>query len=245
MKKFLLLLSAACMLSPVFSQDEKAPAFKKSVVLKWAPAGIYFGKISIGSEFNFARKSSFTLNVGFPAEKSITRNIDNKDRTLVMKSFSAMGGYRFYFSKKGMRGLYFEPYAKYLDNKATINTDFSIGGTSQQFLLSSTYTGIGAGAQLGVQIMIAKRVVFDFYFLGPEANSSKFELAAQQTSAGPAWDATAVSDAQDEINKFIKDVPIVGDKATVTVDGAQKRMAAAYQGFLPGIRFGISIGVRF
>lgn len=245
MKKVLLFLCLVLFISQTRAQDEEKTSFKKHVALKWAPAGIYFGKITVGGEFNLARKSSFTLSVGFPAEKTITRNIDNKDRTLYMKSFSAMGGYRFYFGKKGMKGLYFEPYVKYLDSKATINTDFTIGGTNQAFLLSSTYTGVGVGAQLGVQILIAKRIVIDWYFLGPEANSSKHELSAQQTSAGPAWDATAASDAQEEISKFIKDIPLIGDKASVTVDAAQKRMATNYSGFLPGFRFGISIGVRF
>src|SRR5688500_5813404 len=40
---------------------------KPMVFAKWAPASLAAGKISVGSEFSFTRKSSVNLMVGIPA----------------------------------------------------------------------------------------------------------------------------------------------------------------------------------
>lgn len=245
MKSLLLSFSLFLLCLPSFSQETETRVFNPSFVAKWAPAGLAFGKISIGTEYNFKHKKSVTFNIGIPSSFDITQNIDNVDRTLTMKTFSVMGGYRMYLGKRPMTGVYFEPYLKYLDNKTSTNTDFDLDGNNKQFLVTSNYKGVGLGAQLGVQFMIAKSVVFDFYFLGPEANSATFDLDAQETGAGSPWDNAEAADAESEINNFLNDVPLLGNNTTFTVNAAQRNVHATFKGFVPGIRFGISIGVRF
>lgn len=245
MPKIILLTCFLFIFAGINAQDEDEPAFDKSFAVKWSPASLAFGKIGLGSEMNFKKKSSFTLNVGIPFEKTMTAEIDGKDRSLTMKTFSLMAGYRLYLGKKPMKGFYFEPYLKYLDNEAATSTDFTIGLTDRPFLVTSDYSGFGIGAQLGVQFMIAKRVIIDWYFLGPEANSSQHNLAAQETGTGLPWSPAEAQDAENEINDFVNDIPLLRDNLDVTVNAAGRNVKTNYNGFLPGIRFGLSIGVRF
>lgn len=245
MKKIILLLSFIILVAGVKAQNEDKPAFDNSIIVKWSPASLAFGKIGLGSEFNFKQKKSITFNVGIPFEKTLTAEIDGVDRSLMMKTMSVMAGYRMYFGKKPMRGLYLEPYLKYLKNEATTNTDFEIGGTERPFLITSDYSGFGVGAQLGVQFLVAKRVAIDFYFLGPEANSSKHDLIAQETGAGIPWSNTEAQDAENEINDFVNDIPLLKNNLDVSVNAASRNVKTSYNGFLPGIRFGLSIGIRF
>lgn len=243
MKQLVFFILVTLCVSNSFAQ--KSSSFKSSTVIKWAPASLALGKIGLGSEYNFKQKKSITLNVGIPSETNITRTIDNESRTLKIKTFSVMAGYRMYMGKRDMSGFYFEPYVKYVDNKSVTSTNFTIQTIDKPFDLSGNYSGIGIGAQLGLQFMIAKRVVFDWYLLGPEANSSKFSLNAQEQGSGPAWDASAASDAQSEIENFINDIPLIKDKATVNVNASARNVKAAYSGFLPGFRTGLSVGIRF
>ncbi len=244
MKQYIMLFSFLCVVTLLNAQNDQ-PAFESSIAVKWSPASLAFGKIGLGSEYQFKKKKSVTFNIGIPMKQSITYEIDNEDRDLDMKTFSVMAGYRMYLGKKPMRGVYFEPYLKYLDNEAVTSTDFQVGLTDRPFLVTSDYSGFGIGAQLGVQFLIAKRVVIDFYFLGPEANSAKHNLLAQETRAGLPWSNAEAQDAEDEINDFVNDIPILKDNFDVTVNAAARNVQTSYKGFLPGFRFGLSIGVKF
>ncbi len=244
MKKITTLICLTLAINSLNAQNDQ-PAFENSFAIKWSPASLAFGKIGLGSEFNFKRKKSITFSAGIPMEQRLSWKIDGEDRNLTMKTFSLMAGYRMYFGKKPMKGLYIEPYLKYLDNKASTNTDFDIDGTNRPFVVTSEYSGVGVGAQLGVQFVIAKRVVIDWYFLGPEANSSKHNLVAQETGGGAPWSNAEAQDAEDEINDFVNDIPLLKDNLDVTVNANARNVRTNFKGFLPGFRFGLSIGIRF
>jgi hypothetical protein len=257
MKRILLALAISCVMHslqaqsdstqlPVLSQPSTSPAlFQPSTSIKWNPSSLYFGKIGLMGEYNFKRKRSLTFNIGIPMSKKTSVKIDDKDREVEMKTFSIMGGYRMYLGRKTMTGLYFEPYLKYVKSDASTILDSDLDGKPTNFATTSAYTGFGVGAQLGVQFMIAKRVVIDFFFLGPEANSSKHKVVMHDITSTDAWDAQEAADAQKEINDSIGDIPVIGDKLKVVVDPNAKTVSSDYSGFLPGLRFGLSVGVRF
>jgi hypothetical protein len=248
MKKILfalLLVSTAA-----FSQEQKAdkPAFKSSVVLKWNPESLAFGKISLGSEIHLWHKKGITFNVGLPAKQSKTFKLDDKDRDVNIKSTSFMAGYRMYLGKSDITGLYFEPYVKYVKSESSVaDVDYTIGTPSRTaiFTISNDYKGYGVGAQLGVQFMIAKTIAFDLFLIGPEANSAKNELKAVETSAVIPWTNVEASDAKREVQDFVNDIPIIGKKMEITVDQANKTVRGNYSGFIPGFRAGLSVGIRF
>lgn len=238
-------LLTLCSLYVITVQAQEGPVFHPSTLVKWAPASLLAGKISVGSEYNFAPRRSLTLNIGFPARRNLTANIDNADRSLSVKSFSALAGYRMYLGKKPMTGFYFEPFLHYLKGNSTTATDFSISGQNKNFNLNGDYSGFGLGAQLGLQFMIAGTVVFDWFIVGPQANLSNFSLLAQETGNGAAWDAGAATDAQNEIDNFINDIPFIKNKTDIQVNTNARNVKASYKGFLPGFRTGLSLGIRF
>jgi hypothetical protein len=226
-------------------EKEKTVSLSNSTVVKWNPTSLAFGKIGLLAEHNVKKNKSVTFAIGIPMEMKTRFKLDDVKREISMKTLSVMAGYRMYTGKKTMRGFYFEPYLKYLKNDAAVLIDGTVNSSPVVFSLTSEYSGVGVGAQLGVQFMIAKRVVFDIFFLGPEANSAHHTVTMHDlTSTGP-WDSDAAKDAEKEINDNIGDLPIIGKKLKVTVDPNAKTVASDYKGFLPGLRGGISVGVRF
>lgn len=226
-----------------FAQDESSNPHH--VIVKWAPSGIYFGKISVGGEYNLTRKSALTLNFGIPFNKTLSHEIDDEKESLTHKTSSIMGGYRLYMGKGEGRGFYFEPYIKYLNYNASSVVDAELEGTSRDFAVNGKYTGVGAGIQLGAQFLIAKKFAIDFYFLGPEANSANTRIVMMELGNGAPWDSGEAADAEDEIQDVINDIPIIKNKAKVAVNPNQRTVIASYKGFLPGYRFGLSFGWKF
>jgi hypothetical protein len=239
-------------LSSVFfcalAQSDQKPVpqeFNKSFAVKYNPVALAFGGIAFQGEYHFKRKKSFTLGINVPAQMTRRIEVNNQERDVTTKTFSTYAGYRMYFGKKPMRGFYFEPFLHYTQNEMASIIDGTLSGAPVDFAATGKYTAFGLGAQLGVQFLIANRVVIDLFILGPEANSTKYTLVLRDiTSAGP-WDAQDVADAQREINETIEDVPGLKNKVKVTLDANQKTATSDYKGFLPGVRGGLSVGIRF
>ena len=224
--------------------QQDSGTFRSSAAVKWNYPGLYFGKISLLGEYNFKHRKSVTFAIGIPVKHKTTIEINDEYREVEMKSFSLMGGYRMYLGKKTMSGLYFEPYLKYLKNDASTIIDGDLNGRSVNFATTSAYSAVGAGAQLGVQFTIARRVLLDFFFLGPEANIASHEAIMRDVNSVLPWTQVEADDAEQEIEDNIGDIPIIGNKIEVKVDAAQKTVSSKYNGFLPGFRFGLSVGVR-
>ncbi len=241
---FLLVLIASFSFAAV-AQDEENADFRPAAAVKWNAASLSFGKLSLGGEYNYQHGKSFTFNIGVPVGKTLKATVNNETRSLKLKTTSVMGGYRLYMGKKPMSGFYFEPYVKYLKTSLTTNTTFTINGTDRNFDVTGSVGNIGIGAQLGVQFLISDVVVIDWFLIGPEANSSSFRFTAQETGNGPAWDTGAAGDAQQQIQDFIDAIPIINKKAGLEVNSNARYVKARYNGFLPGIRTGVSIGIRF
>jgi hypothetical protein len=215
------------------------------VAIKWSPASLAFGKIGLSGEWSISQKRAATLSIGIPVKTTWNQKIDGENESFTHKTFSVMGGYRMYLGNGDGNGAYFEPYVKYVKYDASSIVDIDLDGTTRDFSVTGKYSGIGLGGQLGAQFLIAHAFVVDFYFLGPEANISKSDLLLQELGNGPAWDIGDEQDAEQEIEDIVDDIPILKNKVKIDVNGQQKNVRASYKGFLPGIRFGLSIGWRF
>ncbi|RYY90921.1 MAG: DUF3575 domain-containing protein [Chitinophagaceae bacterium] len=217
----------------------------KPFTVKWNPASLAFGKIGLSGEYNLKRKKSVTFGIGIPLERTFTRNQTEERIDLRSKTFSVMAGYRMYLGKKSMTGFYFEPYLKHVNFKSTGIYDNKDAVDREIYQTTVTYAGTGVGAQVGVQFMIAKVVVFDLFLIGPEANISKFEADFKDIQSNVPWTVIQEQDARREIEDVLKDIPVIGDKTEVNVYRNERRVNAQYKGFLPGFRFGLSVGIHF
>lgn len=101
------------------------------------------------------------------------------------------------------------------------------------------------GAQLGVQFLIANKIVIDFFFLGPEINSSRNNFKAVETSGILPWNYAKANEAEQDIRDFIDQFPFVRNKTKIRVDQTNKTVMADFNGPLPGYRIGVSFGVAF
>lgn len=245
-KQLLLALTAFLFSFYTSAQDnESGGGLAGAVAVKWAPASIYFGKLSFSGEYSLNDKQSLTLGVGIPFNKTVRQEIDDEEESLTHKTFSLMAGYRFYLGKRPGNGLYLEPFIKYLTHDAHSILEGDVGGSTRQFHFTSDYSAVGVGGQLGVQFTIGNNFMIDLYFLGPEANIAKHETLSREIGAGPPWDAQDAQDAEEEIKDFFSDIPLLKDKLEVTVNANSRSANTKYSGFLPGIRAGVSIGFRF
>lgn len=217
----------------------------RSFIAKWSPASLAAGKLTLGGEYNFKRKSSIELIVGIPVTRTHSFDFDGNESDLDTKAFSILAGYRYYFGRRGLRGLYIEPYAKYLHHEGSGILEGSLSGETARFDTRSDYKGVGLGAQLGVQFLIAKRVAIDLFLLGPEANSAEFSLTGTDIASNIPWTLVKANEAEQDIRDALDDIPIIGDKVKVEVNQNTKTIRTSYNGFLPGFRFGASVGFRF
>jgi len=221
------------------------PSFAPSYAVKWNPLSIPFGKVSLFGEYNFKNRRSLTFHAGIPVETSTYWHIENERRKITMKSYSVMAGYRMYLGKHNMRGFYFEPYMKYMGSKGSFPYMDTKTPDSTVYVLSSNYHGGGVGAQLGVQFLVAKSITLDLFLLGPEANLSKWDIDLTEKS-DETWTLLDAKNAQDVLNDIVDDLPnFISENVKTSVDAPSKTVSAKYNGFLPALRVGLSIGVRF
>lgn len=241
MKKLLLFFLSVIISCFVLGQSS---GVKPNISIKWAPTGIVFGNISLHGEYNFG-KNSLTAKIGFPFNKHQTFQFDDKDADFSMKATSFLAGYRTYLSKKHMKGLYFEPYFKYVHHISEGVGNADLSGEKVVMNFTNDYNGIGVGAQLGIQFLVSKKFVIDFFFLGPEINSSRNNFKAKEISSTVPWTSVKANEAEKDIRDFIDKFPFVRNKTTIRVDQANKTVMADFKGALPGYRIGVSFGYAF
>jgi len=218
---------------------------QQNLAIKWLPLGLYFGKLTLGGEYSIRKKQSLTFYVGIPV--GIQRNFDSDNNTADVKSktTSVMAGYRFYLGKSTMKGFYFEPYLKYLHNELEGTFNYNNDNPPSIYSTSNEFSSFGIGGQLGFQILIAKRIVLDFFLVGPEANTVKENGSFTDVTNNIPWTPADAAEAEEDIKDAIEDIPIIGDKTEVKADQISKTVFISYKGFLPGVRTGFSIGFRF
>lgn len=240
MKRFAVLLLLVISF-PALAQDKP---LRPDISIKWAPTGLFVGSISLQGEYNFG-KNSLTAKIGIPANTHHTFIYDDNNADFSLKSTSFLAGYRTYLSKKHMRGLYFEPYFKYVHQTAEGNGNSVLTGEPVVMNFTNDYNGAGLGVQLGAQFIIAKRLVIDLFFLGPELNSASNNFKAVESSNTISWTNMQASEAEKDIRDFINKFPFIRNKANVMVDRNNKTVTVDYNGILPGYRIGASFGIAF
>lgn len=239
MKKFTHLIVLLSFLQSVSAQK----VFEPKITLKWAPTGLILGDASFQGEYGFLHKSSLTAKIGVPFSRSYHANFDGHDVDMSMKAFSFLAGYRKYLSKQMLKGFYVEPFFTYAHHTSDGTGAGNLDNQPVTMDFTNAYNGIGVGVQLGSQFIIAKRLVIDLFFLGPQITSSTNNFRAIDYNDSAAWNTIQGDEAEQDIQDFLNQFPFIKNKVDVHVDKSNKTVTADFSGALVGLRFGVSIGI--
>ena len=243
-----------------FSQETEKAAKKAPLVLerknvfKFLPVNTTFHSLSFEYERMLSAKNAITLGFGLPSNGKIDVSGSSEMNSAEFSSMHVRLALRHYTGKSQLpRGFYVEPYLKYQD--ITGATGFS--GTDQAS--NQPYKGdvnvklntMNIGLQFGTQILIAKRVTLDFYFLGLEAGLLSGNLTGtanltNNTNLPPNPGTLAASYIVADLNEAKTDnIPsFISDKIIVTQDG--NRVNTKINGVpYPWLRAGLSLGIAF
>ena len=242
MKK-IFLVTLLSILYNITSAQEKE--FDPTIAVKWAPTGLFLGNVAVQGEYSFNKKNSLTAKIGVPIGKNYHSKFHGKEIDLNMKAFSFLTGYRMYFSKRKLSGIYLEPFFQYVHHTTGGLGETNLNNQPVVLNFTNTYNAFGIGAQLGSQFIVAKRYVIDLFFLGPELNSATNSFRAIDPSDSGSWDNIEASQAESDIHDFLNQFPFIRNKVDVKVDKNNKTVNADFNGWLAGMRFGVSIGYAF
>jgi hypothetical protein len=244
MKNTFLLLLSVLIVQTAFTQETDSLIIKPNIALKWAPTGLILGSISLHGEYSFGSKS-LTAKIGLPSNTRHTFQYENDDAIFHLKATSFLAGYRMYLNKKELRGLYFEPFFKFVHHTAE-GTGYSILDNQRVKLnFTNNYNGFGAGAQLGAQFLIKRKFVIDLFFFGPELNFASNKFKAIEESNSSSWNSVQGYQAEDDIRRFISKFPFLRRNTDIMVDRENRTITAQFQGAVPGYRIGVSFGFAF
>lgn len=242
MKKTILIILAFCFIQQLVAQEKSS---KPNVTLKWAPTGLILGSLSLQGEYSFGTKSSLTAKIGLPLSSHHTFKYEGDNTNFDLKATSFLAGYRMYFRDKHLKGLYFEPFFKYVHQTGEGEANSSLNGRPVRFGFTNDYNGVGVGAQLGVQFLIKNKFVIDLFFLGPEINAASNKFNAVEITSSLPWSHLEAQDAEKEIRDFLDKFPFIRNNTKVMVDPDNRTVNADFKGALPGMRIGVSFGVAF
>lgn len=241
MKNILVLIPLVCLLQITKAQEA---SLKPAIAVKWAPTGLLLGSVSLQGEYNFG-KNSLTAKIGVPANTKRNFIYEDKDANFSMKATSFMAGYRIYVSKQQLKGVYLEPYFKYVHHTAEGVGTGTLTNEPVVLNFTNDYNGFGLGAQLGAQFLIGKKFIIDLFLLGPEINSSRNNFKAVEVSKSLPWTFVQASEAEKNIRDFVDKFPFVRNKTKIMVDKDNRTVMANFNGTLPGFRTGVSFGFLF
>ena len=239
MKNFKLLIPAILIAVCAFSQSRQPYA-----AFKWAPAGLILGNVSVLGEYSFGKKS-LTAKIGIPVTTRHTLTYDDRDASFNMRATSFLAGYRTYLSKKQLRGLYLEPFFKYVHHSSEGTGHGWVSGNNVEMEFTNEYNGVGLGLQLGTQFIISKRLIIDLYLIGPELNSARNTFKGKETTSYLPWTNFEANEVENDVRDFIDQFPFIRKRTNVMVDSYNKTVTANFKGALPGIRAGIAFGLAF
>ena len=106
-----------------------------------------------------------------------------------------------------LRGFYVEPFFTYVHHTSDGTGEGKLDNQPVTMDFTNAYNGIGVGVQLGSQFIIAKRLVIDLFFLGPQLTSSTNNFRAIDYNDSVAWNTIQADEAENNIKKFFEPVP--------------------------------------
>lgn len=254
---FSILFSAMLIVVPSMAQDdeEDQPGCN---ILKTNLPGFALRNYNLTYERMLTKKTSF--NLGFRTMPSgpvlfkdmIINSIEDAGtssdvdarkevESIRMSNFAVTPEIRFYAGKKGYgHGFYFSLFYRYARHElGNISVDYenNAGTTSTATLTGSLISNTG-GFMLGSQWVIGKRVVLDWWILGPHVGVGKGTLTATNSTPISSADQSSL---RTELEDVLDAVPFVNNVIDVNANGAKVSLSGPWA----GVRGGLCLGIRF
>ena len=228
MKKLLVLLV-------ILLESLLVNAQERNWIISFSPINLYVNQANVGIEFNEG-KNSIMLNIGIPWNKNAIGKLGIEHDDF---SFNKLGtecvraAYRHY--TRDNFGFYYEISIKEATPRAYFVTQYPSIGTLNGWFYATT-----GGFQLGYQFLIWKRLTVDVYPIGLEAGVISGRINGVSKTASDAVQLAnfVMGDIAVDLPKYMQRNFSIETYGNIT----QGRLNNS---FLPWIRSGFSIGIRF
>ena len=243
-KRVLLLSLAALLFSSNFLFAQEADDKDPKNQVKWNVAALAVKSFSfqferaIGSKMSAAVTFRTVPKGSIPFESSFENLVDDPETWDNIKGFET-GNFaitpevRFYLGEKVFKGFYVAPFVSYASYSVDVPFGYDVSGSRKEMPLTGDITSFGGGVFLGAQWSLGKSFSLDA-FVGPNYSSASGDLVGTRTLS---------TQEQDGLREGLEDLdlPFLDTKSTVSGTGAK----IDFDGSLPGIKAGISIGFKF
>jgi hypothetical protein len=159
---------------------------------------------------------------------------------LKIKNYALTPEIRFYFGQKGYgRGFYIAPffrYSRFDGSNLKFNYEIESDPNEHEIVLKGDITGQTVGVLLGAQWALGKNICLDWWLIGPHFGLGKGNFYGTSSE-------TLTEEMQNEIRNSLEDIDIPMYKKTVSVNASGASMTL--DGYMAGIRAGISLGIKF
>jgi hypothetical protein len=242
MKKLICILGLCVMALPVLSQKSADTLVRKNTI-KLDLTSYWLFRNALNFTYERVTKPNQTVSVTvgyqeFPLTSSLGQRIsvkqDNKKNGLKFG-----GEYRFYLAKENKysapHGVYIGPYFAFnrFNNERLLEVDNN--GTPEEATLTSNFSVLNVGFQLGYQFVIRDRWTIDLIFIGPSVSNYRYKLALE----GGTFDS---EDIQNEIIlDLIERFPLLKE----AIDENEAISKGKLDVWSYGYRYQLHIGYRF
>lgn len=221
-------------------------------------SSLAFSNLSLRFEHRLKGKLSVGIGAGYlltgilpniaPYDALVTTNeLGIQPSNGAFSGFNATPEIRLYpFSKRGAPyGFYLSLFGRYFDYDWKVPYVSIDSGTGDKFEANGTFSvsGIGGGANFGVQFLIKDRVVIDWFFLGGGVASSSF--SGEVSSPNIVDDLDYYEDIASDLNSFYGDIPSFNNENLTVNFEKEKASFELKSQLLPIVRVGLAIGVAF
>ncbi|GAA4435444.1 hypothetical protein GCM10023188_27430 [Pontibacter saemangeumensis] len=239
-------------------RDTTSTEFFRKNIIKVNLSSFFLYNNSLSYERSMTRKITFvagyrympqtTGNSAYLVQKAIDRygegdeELEQDVNSTLVGNNTFTGEVRFYSGKHpGARGFYLSLYGRYMNVSASVPSEYETDTRVYPLTYEGKLKGFAAGAMIGAQWLIAKRVTLDWYILGGHYGKLKVNMpAVADLSTMTSEEKRGLKEDIESINGDLNDKTDL--EATVTDEGVSVKGTAPFVG-LRG--FGFSLGIAF
>ncbi len=225
------------------AQSQEPQPFRNAVKINISSSLLYNNPVILSYERIVRPTQSFTVYGGylqFPSLVGLDANGMEWRKSHHNDGWTTGGEYRFYLRKENKHaaphGVYIGPYVNYYQFSNSRDTRMT-DGSGTEAVFRSRIRVFNAGAQLGYQFVLAKRIVLDLILLAPSIASYDLKFSLDG-NIDPDQKHERFSEVLDRMKDRFPLMNKLADGATIDVNGHSTTWA-------PGFRYTLQVGYLF